>query len=102
MNTAGNESTGNTNDTLALVVDTIREVVAEDWIKDYEIVRETRFSRDMELDSLEFVRIVDAIQVAVGSHIDVMEWLSGKTIPALIELCVGDIVDEIDAAKQQS
>ncbi|AKU95089.1 Acyl carrier protein [Labilithrix luteola] len=99
MSVASNE---NTNDTLALVVDTIRDVVAEDWIKDYEINRETRFSRDMELDSLEFVRIVDAIQVAVGSQIDVMEWLSGKTIPALIELRVGDIVDVIDAAKQTS
>jgi acyl carrier protein len=97
MNGADNE---NTSSTLALVVGTIREVVAEDWVQDYEIGRETSFSRDMEIDSLEFVRIVDAIQAAVGTEIDVADWLSGKTIPELIELRVGDVVDMIDAAKQ--
>jgi acyl carrier protein len=80
---------------LQLVIDKIRSTVNEDWIEDFEIGPETRFNDDLELESVEFVKIADAIQAHYGTQLDVVGWLSGKSIQELIGLSVGDLTDFI-------
>lgn len=85
---------------LALVTERIRSTVNEDWIQDFEIDAETRFNDDLELESIEFVKIADAIQAHYGNQLGIIAWLSGKSIHELIGLSVGDLVDYIAGALQ--
>lgn len=85
---------------LALVTERIRSTVNEDWVQDFEIGPETRFNDDLELESIEFVKIADAIQAHYGSQLGIIAWLSGKSIHELIGLSVGDLVDYIAGALQ--
>lgn len=83
---------------LAAVADIIRRTVAEDWIEDYDIRADTRFNDDLELESIEFVKIADALQAHYGRQLDISGWLSGKSIQELIGLSVGDLAGYIAAA----
>ena len=86
--------------TLALVIDHIRNTVNEDWIADYDIERGTRFNDDLELESIEFVKIAEALQAHYGTRLAIIDWLSGKSIHELIGLSVGDLADYIAAATE--
>lgn len=86
-------------DTLAVVIATIRSTINEDWIADFEIDAATTFNNDLEIESIEFVKIADALQKHYGADIDLAGWLSGKSIHELIALSVGDLADFIAAAR---
>ena len=86
------------NNILSVVIDQIRRTVNEDWIDDFDISPETRFNDDLELESIEFVKIADAIQHHFGTKLGIIAWLSGKSIHELIGLSVGDLVDYISGA----
>jgi acyl carrier protein len=83
---------------LAVVVDKIRSTINEDWIEDFPIGPETRFGEDLEIESIEFVKIADAIQSHYGPRLDIASWLSGKTIHELIALNVDEITGYIARA----
>jgi acyl carrier protein len=87
------------DDILAVVIAKIRSTVNEDWIQDFDIDGETRFNDDLELESIEFVRIADAIQAHYGTQLDIVGWLSGKSIQELIGLSVGDLAGFIAAPR---
>ncbi len=78
-------------DSLAVVIGIIRRTINEDWIEDFEIDEATRFNNDLEIESIEFVRIADAIQRHYGAALDIIGWLSGKSIHELIALSVGEL-----------
>lgn len=84
--------------TLDTVIEHIRSTVNEDWIADFAIDRTTRFNDDLELESIEFVKIAESLQKHYGSGLAIIEWLSGKSIHELIGLSVGDLADYIAAA----
>lgn len=86
---------------LALVIQTIRETINEDWIIDAEIDQATRFNDDLEIESIEFIKIAAAIQQHFGQQLDVSGWLSGKSIHELISLSVGDLSAYVTAALAQ-
>jgi acyl carrier protein len=82
-------------DILNVVIATIRSTINEDWIEDFEIDAETRFNSDLEIESIEFVKIAEALQAHFGARLDLAGWLSGKSIHELIALSVGDVADFI-------
>jgi len=82
--------------TLNLVIDKIRSTINEDWIHDYEIKPETRFNEDLEIESIEFVKIANSIQQHYGDRLNIAAWLSGKSITELIGLNVGQLVNYIN------
>lgn len=84
---------------LAVVIDKIRSTINEDWILDFDIVPETRFNDDLEIESIEFIKIANAIQQHFGTHLNIAGWLSGKTIHELIGLSVGELSDYISQAR---
>jgi len=83
---------------LAVVIDKIRTSINEDWIMDYEIDATTRFNDDLEIESIEFVKIANAIQQHYGTHLNIADWLAGKSIHELIGLNVGELTDYVSAA----
>lgn len=86
---------------LALVIEKIRSTINEDWIQDIEIDGSTRFNDDLEIESIEFIKIANAIQQHYGARLDVAGWLSGKGIHELIALSVGDLSSYVAAALAQ-
>ena len=80
---------------LKVVAEQIRRTVNEDWIMDVEIGRATRFDSDLELESIEFIKIIGAIQGCYGSELGIIAWLGGKSVQELIGFSVGDLVDFI-------
>ncbi|MDB5968865.1 MAG: acyl carrier protein [Hydrocarboniphaga sp.] len=86
------------DEVLDLVIAKIRSTINEDWIQDFEIEPETRFNDDLELESIEFVKIADAIQAHYGTQLDIVGWLSGKSIQELISLSVGELAEFISGA----
>jgi acyl carrier protein len=86
------------DEVMAVVTDRIRRTVNEDWIQDFEISPQTRFDADLELESIEFVKIAEAIQDHYGSKLEIIAWLSGKSMEELIGFSVGALVDYIAAA----
>lgn len=86
------------DEVLAQVAGQIRQVIAEDWIQTCDIGPDTRFGDDLELESIEFVRIADALQMHYGAQLGIIGWLSGKSIHELIGLSVGDLVNFIAGA----
>jgi acyl carrier protein len=86
------------SDILSVVIEKIRSTIAEDWIEDFDIDASTRFNSDLEIESIEFVRIADAIQRHYGTQLDIVGWLSGKNIHELIALTVGELASYISIA----
>jgi len=73
----------------------IREVIGEEWADDIEIVAETSFNNDLELESIEFVALAEKLQEHYGKRVDFVGWLSGKDINEIIQMTVGDLVEFI-------
>lgn len=86
------------NAVLELVISKIRSTINEEWIHDTGIGPETRFNDDLEIESIEFVKIANAIQQHYGTHLDIAGWLAGKTIHELIGLSVGELASYISSA----
>jgi acyl carrier protein len=82
---------------LSVIADIIRKTIGEDWIEDFEIGRLTQFTDDLEIESIEFVKMADALQAHFGENVDLIGWLSNKSIHELIQLNVGDVADYIAA-----
>ena len=83
------------DEVLSQVAETIRQVVGEDWILDENIEPTTSFGDDLELESIEFVALAEALQEIYGDRLDFVNWLSTKDLDAIIELTVGDVVEFI-------
>lgn len=86
------------DDTLRAIDAMIREVVAEEWIQEVPITRETAFNRDLELESLEFVALAERLQQTYGARVDFVGWLSGRSLDEIVGMTVGDLVDFIDGS----
>ncbi len=80
---------------LAVVVTTLRQCIAEEWIADFPIDRSTRFNQDLELESIEFVKVAEALTRHYGTGLGLAAWLSARPLAELIHLSVGDLVDYI-------
>ncbi|MFN2383642.1 MAG: acyl carrier protein [Gemmatimonadota bacterium] len=84
------------DETLGAVAAMIRAVIGEDWALEQPITRETSFSRDLELESIEFVALAEQIQERYGAQVDFPGWLSQMDLDSIIGLTVGDVVEHID------
>ncbi len=82
--------------TLHAVISLLHEVVDDDLVG-IEVGRDTSFSDDLELESIEFVALAEAVQAHWGSRVDFTSWLASKSLDEVITLTVGDLVDHVDA-----
>lgn len=83
------------DDTLNALAAMIAEVMDED-LEDLEISRETSFSDDLELESIEFVALAELVQAKWGEKVDFNAWIAGKSIDEVISLSVGDLVAYVE------
>lgn len=76
----------------------IAHVVGEgaDWAAD--ITAATSVDGDLELEVADLVELATALRSRYGEHVDLLGYLAGLDIDALVELTVGDLADYVDGA----
>ncbi|MES2744217.1 MAG: acyl carrier protein [Bdellovibrionota bacterium] len=80
-------------DILSEVRNLIEEIIGQSVdMNDEEISLETSFSRDLEMESIEFVVLSEKLQQSFGSDLDFASWLASKELGEIINLKVSDIV----------
>jgi acyl carrier protein len=84
------------------VLDVIRtmigEIVGEDYMLDIEIGMDTSFEDDLELESIEFVKLGAKLTEHYGGAVDFAAFLADKDLDEIIEMRVGEVVAYIVGA----
>ena len=80
---------------LQSVTGLIQIVIGEDWADELEIGLETSFNTDLELESIEFVALAEALQERYGSGVGFVDWIASMELDDIIGLKVGDLVEFI-------
>jgi acyl carrier protein len=84
-------------DVLPEVVRIIAEVVGEEVLLDVEVTRDTTFSDDLGLESIEFVALADELRQRYGDRVDLVGFLGDMDIDEIMAMTVGRLVDHIEA-----
>jgi acyl carrier protein len=70
----------------------ITETLGEDVARLIGIGPQSAFLADLEMDSIQLVAFADRVNALYGDRCNLIAWLSGKPLPALLRLTVGDVV----------
>jgi acyl carrier protein len=89
-----NEVKPTQEEVLATIAGFIREVIGQEWATEVIITMDTSFSKDLELESIEFVALAEKLQ---GQYpgVEFAAWLSKMELDQIIALRVGDVVEFI-------
>jgi len=85
--------------TLQVVSRLIAEVIGDQYVLDQPITLATSFSRDLELESIEFVSLAEKLRDHYGDEVNFAAWLSNKGLEEIVQLKVGDLVEFIDRCR---
>lgn len=80
----------------------IAEVIGEEWVREKPITAATKFSTDLEMESIELASLSEKIQARYGDTVDFPAWLSGMELDDIINLTVGQLVDHIAACQSKT
>jgi acyl carrier protein len=78
------------------VVQLLIEVVGEDFLLDLEITRDTTFSDDLALESIEFVALAEKLQHRYGGRVDFAAFVADMDITEIMTMKVGTLVAYIE------
>ncbi|MEZ5383472.1 MAG: phosphopantetheine-binding protein [Microthrixaceae bacterium] len=78
-------------DVIEVVAQLVGEVIGEDYVADIDIGGDTSFSDDLEMESIEFVALAEALQLRFGERVDFVAWLAELELDDLIEMTVGRV-----------
>jgi acyl carrier protein len=80
---------------LSEVAKIVREVIGEEWAEDIPIEMTSSFSRDLELESIEFVALAEKLKAKFGANVDFAAWLATMELSEILALEVGQLVNFI-------
>lgn len=82
---------------LADITGMIAKVLEEDGygLDGIEIGMETRFDRDLELESIYLVALADLLERRYGSRINFAGFLAGLELDEIVQLTVGRLVEHV-------
>ena len=73
----------------------LAEVLDEYGLADIEVTRTTRFTEDLELESIDLVTLGGLLQERWGDHVNLAEFIAGMELDEIIGLTVGRLVDHV-------
>ncbi len=79
----------------------VREIIGAEWADELDIGLTTRFSADLELESIEFVALAERLRKQYGKAVDFPKWLAGMNLKSILDLTVGDLVRYIESCTSQ-
>jgi len=78
-------------DVRAMLID----IIGAEYALSLDIGMDTAFEADLELESIEFVKLAMMLAERYGNRVDFVAFLADKTIDEIIEMTVGDVVTYI-------
>jgi acyl carrier protein len=80
---------------LAEVTRMLMEIVGEEYIVGLNIGMDTSFNTDLQLESIEFVRLAAKLTEHYGEQVNFVAFLADKEIDEIIALTVGVVVSHV-------
>ena len=71
------------------------EIIGSEYALSLEIDMRTSFDADLELESIEFVRLSSMLNERFGDRVDFVDFLANKGFNEIINLTVGEVVSYI-------
>ncbi|MEO7194664.1 MAG: phosphopantetheine-binding protein [Pseudonocardiaceae bacterium] len=71
------------------------EIIGEDYVLDMNIGMDTSFDADLELESIEFVRLAAKLTEHYGERVNFVAFLADRGIDEIINLTVGAVVRHV-------
>lgn len=73
----------------------LTEVIGPDDLVGIDIDLDTSFQEDLELESIEFVSVSEALMGRYGDRVDFVAWMAAMDLDEILGLTVGDLVEFI-------
>lgn len=70
----------------------LTEIIGAEYALSLDIGMDTSFDAELELESLEFVKLATMLNERYGDRIDFVVFLAGKELEEIIGLTVGEVV----------
>jgi acyl carrier protein len=80
---------------LSEITGMLEEIIGEEYLLNLNIGMDTAFNADLELESIEFVRLAAKLTETYGERINFVAFLADKRIDEIIALTVGDVVSHV-------
>ena len=71
------------------------EVIGAEYALSFDIDMDTSFEADLELESIEFVKLAAMLAERYGDRVDFVAFLAAKEVDQIIEMTVGELVTYI-------
>jgi acyl carrier protein len=71
------------------------EIIGDNYILSLDIGMDTSFNTDLELESIEFVRLAARLTEHYGERVNFVAFLADKEINEIIGLTVGAVVNHV-------
>ena len=84
-----------TDEVLSEIAAMIADVLADFGPCSVEVGPETRFTDDLELESIDLVTLAGKLQERWGDRINFAEFIAGKKLDEIIALTVGQLVEYV-------
>ncbi|WP_257232705.1 phosphopantetheine-binding protein [Streptomyces sp. Rer75] len=73
----------------------LRTMLDEDGLDDIEVAMDTRFTDDLELESIDLVTLAGTLQDRYGQEVNFAEFVADLELDEIIGLTVGQLVEYI-------
>jgi acyl carrier protein len=73
----------------------LTEIIGVEYALSLDIGMDTAFDADLELESIEFVKLSTMLTDHYGNRVDFVAYLADKTLNEIIEMTVGDVASYI-------
>jgi acyl carrier protein len=73
----------------------LTEIIGPEYALALDIGMDTSFEEDLELESIEFVKLATMLTERYGERVDFVVFLGGKELDEIIGLTVGDVVSYV-------
>ncbi|MFD0442139.1 acyl carrier protein [Streptomyces indonesiensis] len=80
---------------LAEISGMLRTMLDEYGLDDIEITMETRFTEDLELESIDLVTLASSLEARYGRQVNFAEFVADLELDEIIDLTVGQLVEYV-------
>jgi acyl carrier protein len=84
-----------TDEVLGVVRAILADVIGEDYVAQIDIDMDTSFGDDLDLESIEFIALGEALTAQYGERVDLAAWVATMDLDEIISITVGRLVEHI-------
>ncbi|AQW47378.1 acyl carrier protein [Streptomyces violaceusniger] len=80
---------------LAEISGMLRAMLDEYGLDEIEVTMRTRFTQDLELESIDLVTLAGSLEARYGRQVNFAEFVAGLELDEIIDLAVGQLVEYV-------